>query len=119
MEEIQKIIPLVKEEYAKLECWIHSWQHIIDVVKRAEDLANLEKVDPTLAIISSYCHDLGRIEEENRLARLQKEAEEKARLEQEKALKLEARINKKVQAYLDQIPDFGPILKDQDDEFEF
>jgi len=66
MEILEKVRELVKPQYDKLGCWIHSWMHIEDVVKFSRELAELEGIDPFPCIVAAYCHDLGRIEEELR-----------------------------------------------------
>ena len=57
---------LVKPRYDKIECWVHSWMHIEDVVKFSEELAKSEGFNPVPCMIAAYCHDLGRTEEERR-----------------------------------------------------
>ena len=69
MDIIENVRKLVKPQYDKLECWVHSWMHIEDVAKNSRKLAKLEDINPVLCITSAYCHDLGRIEEEERKQR--------------------------------------------------
>lgn len=66
MDKVEQVKKLVKPEYDKLKCWIHSWPHIEKVVNNIKKLAELEKVNPEPCMIAAYCHDLGRIEEEKR-----------------------------------------------------
>jgi HD superfamily phosphodiesterase len=69
MDIIERVKEIVKPQYDALECWVHSWQHVEDVVKNAKKLAELEGVNSIPCIIAAYCHDLGRIEEEARKKR--------------------------------------------------
>jgi HD superfamily phosphodiesterase len=63
LEEIQKTVaPL----YGEIHCWPHGWLHIRNVVANAKVLAEMEEVDPYLAQVAAYCHDLGRVVEERR-----------------------------------------------------
>jgi len=62
-DEVEK---LVKPIYARIKNWAHGWLHVKNVAKAAEDLAKLEGVDPVLCKIAGYCHDLGRVDEEER-----------------------------------------------------
>jgi HD superfamily phosphodiesterase len=66
MEITERVRELVKPQYDKLECWVHSWPHIERVSSNANVIANMEKLEPTYCVISAYCHDLGRIKEEER-----------------------------------------------------
>lgn len=63
---LNKIKQLVKPFYKQIQGWGHGWPHIVRVVKAAEELAKMENVDPVLCQIAAYCHDLGRLEEENK-----------------------------------------------------
>jgi HD superfamily phosphodiesterase len=69
MEVTERVRELVKPQYDTLECWVHSWPHIERVSSNADTIANMEGLDPTYCVISAYCHDLGRIEEEERRRR--------------------------------------------------
>ncbi|MBT4135730.1 hypothetical protein HOD75_04330 [archaeon] len=55
---------LVKPQYDTLDCWVHSWPHVERVSDNAKLVAQKEGLDYILPVISAYCHDLGRIEEE-------------------------------------------------------
>jgi len=57
---------LTKPYYDQIECWTHGWPHIVDTVKAARDLAQMEGADPFLCQVAAYCHDLGRLEEERK-----------------------------------------------------
>jgi len=57
---------LVRPIYDQIKIWAHGWLHIEKVVSAAEDLAKIEGVDPVLCKIAAYCHDLGRLEEEQK-----------------------------------------------------
>jgi hypothetical protein len=63
---VEKILVFVKPQYEALECWIHRWPHIHDVMENAKKLAELENADIDACVIAALCHDLGRIEEETR-----------------------------------------------------
>lgn len=63
---LQKVELLAKPIYAKVKIWCHGWKHVSNVVKAAKDLAEMEGVDPVLCQIAAYCHDLGRLEEEEK-----------------------------------------------------
>ncbi len=69
MEKSEIVRNIVKPQYDTLECWVHSWPHIERVSANAGTLARLECVNPEPCLISAYCHDLGRIEEEKRKQR--------------------------------------------------
>jgi HD superfamily phosphodiesterase len=69
MKKSEIVRGIVKPQYDTLECWVHSWPHIEIVSSNAEKLAKLEKVNTESCLISAYCHDLGRIEEERRRQR--------------------------------------------------
>lgn len=56
----------VKPIYQKLKCWAHGWKHIEKVVDSARILAEMEGADLLNCQIAAYCHDLGRLEEEER-----------------------------------------------------
>ncbi len=66
---VEKVKELVKPEYNKLGCWVHSWPHIEDVVENARKIAIGENADVGSCVVAAYCHDLGRIEEEKRKQR--------------------------------------------------
>lgn len=68
MNKIDRVKELVFPEYDKLDCWIHKWQHIEEVVENSDKITKLERLEDYAesCIIASYCHDLGRIEEERR-----------------------------------------------------
>ena len=59
-----KVEELVKLEYDKLTCWAHGWLHIRKVERNAEELAKIIGIDPFVCGIAAYCHDLGRVVEE-------------------------------------------------------
>ena len=63
LEETEK---LVKPTYIQLKIWGHGWLHVLGVVRAAKALAEMEGVDPVLCQIAAYCHDLGRLEEEEK-----------------------------------------------------
>jgi len=69
MDIVEKVKELVKPQYDTLECWVHAWPHIQDVVENAKKLAELENADVDECVIAALCHDLGRIEEEARKKR--------------------------------------------------
>ncbi|MCX6809366.1 MAG: HD domain-containing protein, partial [Candidatus Berkelbacteria bacterium] len=56
----------VKPIYAEIKAWTHGFKHVSGVVKAAKDLAEMEGADPVLCQIAAYCHDLGRLEEEEK-----------------------------------------------------
>jgi HD superfamily phosphodiesterase len=66
----KKLLLQVKDEvrptYKKIKIWTHGWLHVVGVVKAAKKLAEMEHVDPVLCQIAAYCHDLGRLEEEEK-----------------------------------------------------
>jgi len=64
---LEKAEKLVKPEYEKLKCWAHAWPHISRVNDNAKKLARIVEEDPIICGIAAYCHDLGRvIEQETR-----------------------------------------------------
>jgi len=63
-EKIAKLKKLVKPEYEKIKCWTHGWPHAESVAKTAGQLAEMEGEDPFYFEIAGYCHDLGRVEEQ-------------------------------------------------------
>jgi len=65
-ETVKKVEKLVKPTYLKLKVWAHGWLHIRNVAQAARDLANMEDEDAVLCQIAAYCHDLGRLEEEEK-----------------------------------------------------
>lgn len=65
-EILAEVEKLVRPYYHKLKLWGHGWKHILGVVKAAEVIAEIEGVDPVLCQVAAYCHDLGRIEEEEK-----------------------------------------------------
>lgn len=69
MSITERVRDLVKPQYDTLECWVHSWSHIERVSANAETIAKMENLNPTYCVISAYCHDLGRVEEEERKRR--------------------------------------------------
>jgi HD superfamily phosphodiesterase len=69
MNRLNKVIELVKPQYDRLDCWVHSWPHIERVTKNIIRITELEGVSFDSPLISGYCHDLGRIEEEARKER--------------------------------------------------
>jgi hypothetical protein len=70
-EILHKVKDLVKPLYGQLDCWVHRWPHIQDVAERSEALVYFEDLSSSLQpyLIASYCHDLGRVEEEKRKRR--------------------------------------------------
>lgn len=66
MNITEKVREIVKPQYDTLDCWVHSWPHVERVSANADTIAKMENLDPTFCVISAYCHDLGRIEEEAR-----------------------------------------------------
>jgi hypothetical protein len=66
MELIEKVRNLVKPQYDELECWVHRWPHVEDVAKNSWQIAECERTNVRSCVIASYCHDLGRIQEEKR-----------------------------------------------------
>lgn len=65
-ELLEKTKNLVQPIYAKIKKWTHGWLHILVVVKAARDLATMEGADPVMCQVAAYCHDLGRLEEEEK-----------------------------------------------------
>lgn len=63
---LEQIKNIVKPQYDRLDSWVHSWHHIERVFNNSQQLASLEGVDSINPGISAYCHDLGRITEEER-----------------------------------------------------
>ncbi len=63
---VQDVENLVRPVYDKIQVWAHGWIHIEKVANSASDLAKLEGVDPVLCKIAALCHDLGRLEEEQK-----------------------------------------------------
>ena len=63
---LKKVRELVQPTYKKLKCWGHGWQHILNVVEWSKKIAQGESVDSFLCQIAAYCHDLGRLEEEEK-----------------------------------------------------
>jgi HD superfamily phosphodiesterase len=61
---VDRIEGLVHPEYEKLDCWAHAWPHIKRVGTSARELADLVGVNPFACQIAAYCHDLGRIVEQ-------------------------------------------------------
>ena len=66
MDIAEKVRALVKPQYDTLECWVHSWPHVERVSNNANIVARMENLNPTFCVIAAYCHDLGRIGEEER-----------------------------------------------------
>ena len=64
--KLEKVCELVEPTYRKLRNWGHGWQHIINVVEWAGRIAEGEGADVFLCQVAAYCHDLGRLEEEER-----------------------------------------------------
>jgi uncharacterized protein len=65
-EKLEKVRELTELTYKKLKCWGHGWQHILNVVEWSKKIAEREGADPFLCQVAAYCHDLGRLEEEER-----------------------------------------------------
>lgn len=65
-EDLKNVEKLVKPIYLKIKIWTHGWQHVLNVVEAARKIAEMEGVDPLSCQIAAYCHDLGRLEEEER-----------------------------------------------------
>lgn len=65
-EKLAKVRFLVEPQYLKLKIWAHGWSHIERVVEYAKKLAEMEGVDSFLCQVAAYCHDLGRLIEEER-----------------------------------------------------
>jgi HD superfamily phosphodiesterase len=63
LKEVEK---LAKPTYDRLKIWGHGWSHILGVVRASKVLAEMEGADPVLCQIAAYCHDLGRLEEEEK-----------------------------------------------------
>lgn len=63
---LPKVEALVEPTYKQLKAWCHGWSHVLAVVKTAKTIAKMEGVDPVLCQIAAYCHDLGRLEEEQK-----------------------------------------------------
>lgn len=63
---LEKVEILTKPTYIKLKIWTHGWLHVLGVVRAAKAIAEMEGVDPVLCQIAAYCHDLGRLEEEEK-----------------------------------------------------
>lgn len=61
-----KVKNLVEPTYKQVKVWCHGWTHVLNVVSAAEAIAKMENVDPVLCQIAAYCHDLGRLEEEQK-----------------------------------------------------
>lgn len=64
--DLKNVEKLVKPTYLKIKIWTHGWLHILNVVEAARKIAEMEGVDPLPCQIAAYCHDLGRLEEEER-----------------------------------------------------
>ncbi len=63
---LEKVREKVKPEYAKLDCWAHGWPHVYVVEQYTETLAGREGQNKIVCGIAGYCHDLGRITEQER-----------------------------------------------------
>lgn len=63
-ELLKRTEDLVRSEYERLKCWAHGWPHVKRVKENSVELAGMEKQDPTFCAIAAYCHDLGRVIEE-------------------------------------------------------
>ncbi|MDO8528990.1 MAG: HD domain-containing protein [Nanoarchaeota archaeon] len=55
---------LVKPEYEKIRDWSHGWLHILGVKESSIKLATAENYDTNVSAVLAYCHDLGRVLEE-------------------------------------------------------
>jgi len=63
-KQVSTVEKLVKPEYDQLKCWVHGWLHISNVRDASRRLSIAESYNPLPNEIASYCHDLGRIIEE-------------------------------------------------------
>ncbi len=61
---LEQVKDLVKPKYNQLNCWAHGWCHVSNVAKFSKKLAEMENQNSLLCEIASYCHDLGRVVEE-------------------------------------------------------
>jgi HD superfamily phosphodiesterase len=64
MDVVERVREIVKPQYDTLECWVHSWPHVERVTRNTGMITKMEGIEPTYCLVSSYCHDLGRIGEE-------------------------------------------------------
>lgn len=72
MEILEQVKDIVKPQYDTLDCWVHSWPHVEKVTANTDLVASAEGhtgQDYVNCMVSAYCHDLGRIEEEARKQR--------------------------------------------------
>ena len=65
-EKLKKVRELVQPTYEQIKCWGHGWQHILNVVEWSKKIAQGENANSFLCQIAAYCHDLGRLEEEEK-----------------------------------------------------
>lgn len=63
---LKKVEVLARPTYDKLKVWAHGWLHVVKVVEAAGRIAKAEKADIVACKIAAYCHDLGRLEEEEK-----------------------------------------------------
>jgi len=61
---LSRVKEIVEPKYRKIENWEHGWMHIQHVVEYSKKLAEMEGKNSIICQIAAYCHDLGRIEEE-------------------------------------------------------
>jgi HD superfamily phosphodiesterase len=61
---IQKVKQATKPTYDKIQVWSHGWKHILNVANAAKSIAEGEGIDPIACQIAAFCHDLGRLTEE-------------------------------------------------------
>ena len=61
---LEKTEVLVKQQYDRLKCWAHAWPHIKKVKDNSLKLAKIVNTDSVSCAIAAYCHDLGRIVEQ-------------------------------------------------------
>jgi len=66
---LEKVRVMVEPEYARVKNWAHGWQHVQSVESNCINLAAMEGESVILSGISGYCHDLGRVIEEEHLGR--------------------------------------------------
>lgn len=61
---LERVRGIVKPQYMAKVNWPHGWPHVWGVEKASRDLSILENQDPVICGIVAYCHDLGRVVEE-------------------------------------------------------
>jgi len=65
-QKLDRVRELVEPTYRRLHNWGHGWQHVLNVLEWSEKIARAESEDPFLYQVAAYCHDLGRLEEEEK-----------------------------------------------------